>query len=179
MTAKQEKTQLTRLELAISESEKQKELYRSAHEIREKHEIKNSLLFVSFVYFVGEFLSFCFFNFLDHHRNGFEEVADDAVVGDVEDRSFGVFVDGDDRAGVLHADDVLDRTRDAESDVNLRSDRLARRAYLAVDRQPVGVADRPRGRKIGSQSIRKLLCKSDILLRFDAASDGDDDLAIL
>ena len=65
-----------------------------------------------------------FFNFLDHNRYGFEKVTDDAVVGDVKYRCFGVFVDGDDRAGVFHPDDVLDGTGDTEGDVNLWSDGL-------------------------------------------------------
>ena len=88
-------------------------------------------------------LCFGFLYFLDHHRNGFKKVADDAVIGNVEDRRFGVFVYRDDGARVLHPDDVLDSTGDAEGDVNLWSDRLTRRTDLTVDRQPVGVADGP------------------------------------
>ena len=51
---------------------------------------------------------------------------DDAVVGDLEDRRLGVLVDRDDGARALHADEVLDRAGDAERDVELRRDGLAR-----------------------------------------------------
>ena len=39
-----------------------------------------------------------------------EEIADYSIVGDVEDRCFGVLVDRDDRLRILHADHVLDRS---------------------------------------------------------------------
>src|SRR4029079_12107912 len=38
-----------------------------------------------------------------------EKIADEAVVGDLEDRRLGILVDRDDRAGVLDAGQVLDR----------------------------------------------------------------------
>ena len=40
----------------------------------------------------------------DNGRDDLEEVADDAVVGDLEDRRLGVAVDGDDDVRVLHPD---------------------------------------------------------------------------
>src|SRR6185369_14055005 len=43
-----------------------------------------------------------------------EQVADDAVVGHFEDRRVGVLVDGNDGARTLHADQMLNRTRDAQ-----------------------------------------------------------------
>src|SRR5271169_5640743 len=43
-----------------------------------------------------------------------EEIADQAIVGDLEDRRFFVLVDGDDDLRVLHAGEMLDRTRDAD-----------------------------------------------------------------
>ncbi len=45
-----------------------------------------------------------------HH---FEDVGDDAVIGDFEDGGILIFVDGDDGAGPFHADDVLDGAADA------------------------------------------------------------------
>src|SRR5690349_19537044 len=62
---------------------------------------------------------------LGQHRDGFEEVTDDAVIGDVEDRRFGIFIDGHDRARVLHSDQVLDRAGDSEGHVKFRRDRLS------------------------------------------------------
>ena len=46
---------------------------------------------------------------LDHRRHDLEQVADDAVVGDLEDWRVGILVDGDDRVRALHADQMLDR----------------------------------------------------------------------
>src|ERR1041385_306514 len=54
------------------------------------------------------------FQRLDHGGNDFEQVADDAVLGDLEDRRVGVLVDGDDGLTALHADQMLDGAGDAE-----------------------------------------------------------------
>src|SRR5207237_532844 len=58
------------------------------------------------------------------------QVADDGQVGELEDRRIRVLVDRDDHVGVLHADLVLDRARDADRDVQLRRDALAGLADL-------------------------------------------------
>lgn len=47
--------------------------------------------------------------FFGKHGDGLEQVANNAVIGDVEDRSFGIFVDGDNCLGVLHANQMLNR----------------------------------------------------------------------
>ena len=93
----------------------------------------------------------------DERRRDLEQVALDAVVGHFEDRRLGVLVDGDDRARALHADQVLNRARDAERDVQLRRHRLARAADLALHRQPAVVADRPRRRELGAERLGELL----------------------
>jgi len=48
-----------------------------------------------------------------------EQVGDNAVVGDVEDRSLGVFVDCYDDFAVLHAGEMLNGARDADGYVHL------------------------------------------------------------
>src|SRR4029453_15781678 len=53
------------------------------------------------------------------------EIAHDAEVRELEDRRVRVLVDRDDVLGVLHADLVLDRPREAARQVPLRRDRLA------------------------------------------------------
>src|SRR6185295_13298812 len=68
-----------------------------------------------------------------------ERVADDAVVGDLEDRRLRILVDRDDDLRRLHAREVLDRARDADRDVELRADGLARLADLLGVRTPAGV----------------------------------------
>src|SRR5207237_10413954 len=55
---------------------------------------------------------YSFLEFLNHARHDLEQIAHDAVVGDLEDRRFLVLVDGDDAAADLHAVRGLDRARE-------------------------------------------------------------------
>src|SRR5258708_8897021 len=48
-----------------------------------------------------------------------EKVADDAVVGHLEDRRFLVLVDRHDGLAVLHAGEMLDRAGDADADISV------------------------------------------------------------
>src|SRR3954452_8396565 len=73
------------------------------------------------------------------------EVADDAEVGELEDRGVCVLVDGHDVLRGLHADLVLDRAGDARRQVQLRRDGLARLADLRRVRVPAGVDHRAGG----------------------------------
>src|SRR3954470_12193681 len=54
-------------------------------------------------------------------RDDLEHVADDAVIRHLEDRRFLVLVDGDDRLRRSHSGQMLDRARDADGDVQLRT----------------------------------------------------------
>ena len=65
---------------------------------------------------------------LDEPGDDDVEVADDAVVRDLEDRRVPVGVDRDDLRRVLHAREVLDRARDAAADEERRAHRRARLA---------------------------------------------------
>src|SRR6478752_7295613 len=65
-------------------------------------------------------------------RQGFEQVGDEAVVGDLEDRGVLVLVDGDDDLRVLHAGEMLDGAGNAAGDVELRRHHLAGLADLPV-----------------------------------------------
>ena len=57
---------------------------------------------------------------LDHHRNNLEQVAADAVISYVEDRSRLRLVNCDDAAGILHTSLVLDCTGDTQCNVQGR-----------------------------------------------------------
>src|SRR5260370_5873675 len=59
-----------------------------------------------------------------------EQVADQAHIRHFEDRRFAVLVDGDDGASVLDAGQMLDRTRNADRDVDFRRNDLARLSHL-------------------------------------------------
>src|SRR6476646_10596955 len=115
---------------------------------------------------------------LDHGGNDFEQVADDAVLGDLEDRRVGVLVDGDDGLAALHADQMLDGAGDAEREIELRGDGLAAAADLALHRQPAGVADGTRGGEFRMQRLGELLRDGDLVLLLDAAADRDDALGL-
>src|SRR5438132_4582626 len=81
-------------------------------------------------------------------RHDLEQVADDAVVGDLEDRRLGILVDRDDGARALHPHEMLDGAGDAEGDVELGRHRLTRAPDLPLHRQPAVVADRTRCREL-------------------------------
>ena len=59
-------------------------------------------------------------------RHDLEQIAHQAHVGDFEDRRFAVLVDGHDGARVLDAGQMLNRAGDADGDVDVGRDDLAR-----------------------------------------------------
>src|SRR5439155_11507037 len=115
---------------------------------------------------------------LDDGGNDLEEIPDDPVVRDLEDGRVGILVDGDDGAGSLHADQMLDRARDAEREIELRRDGLAGAADLALHRQPSGVADGARRRDLGAERLRELLGDGDVRLLLDPAAHRHDPLGL-
>src|SRR3954467_7080076 len=112
--------------------------------------------------------------FRDHRGDHFEQVAGDAVIGDLEDRRLGILVDRDDGARAFHPDEMLDRAGDAEREIELGRHGLPRAADLAIHRQPAGVADRTRGRDLGAHRLRELLRELQVLLTLDAAPNRGD-----
>ena len=70
--------------------------------------------------------------FAGQFRDCVEEVCDQAVISNLEDRCFFVFVDCHDDLGVLHASKVLDRAGDADSNIKIRCDDLASLADLPI-----------------------------------------------
>jgi DNA-binding CsgD family transcriptional regulator len=65
-------------------------------------------------------------------RQYLEQIPDEAIVGDLEDRRLLVLVDRYDHLGLLHARQMLNGARDPDGDVQLRRDHLARLADLIV-----------------------------------------------
>ena len=62
----------------------------------------------------------------------FEEIADDAVIRDLEDGRIFILIDGHDALRAFHADQVLDGSADADGEVDLGRDGLAGAADLAL-----------------------------------------------
>src|SRR4029079_19034803 len=81
-----------------------------------------------------------------------EEIGDEAVIGDLEDRRFLILVDGDDDLRVLHAGQVLDGARNADRNIEIGSDDLAGLADLIVVRHEARI-DRRARRANGSAEL--------------------------
>src|SRR3954453_18986128 len=105
-------------------------------------------------------------------RDDLVEVADDAEVGELEDRGVRVLVDGHDVLGALHADLVLDRAGDAVREVELRRDGPARLAGLGAVGVPAGVDHRAGRRDGAAERARELLERVKALLLAEAAAAG-------
>src|SRR5436853_5778312 len=82
-----------------------------------------------------------------------EQVADQADVGDLEDRGVLVLVDRDDGLRILHAREMLDRAGDADRDIDFRGDDLAGLADLIVVRRIAGIDRRAAGADPGLQFV--------------------------
>src|SRR3972149_2618350 len=91
-----------------------------------------------------------------------ENIADDAIIGYLEDGGVGILVDGHDGAGTLHSHDVLDGAADAERQVELRRDGLAGAADLAIHRQPAFVADGAGSGQLAAEEPGQFLRPRDI-----------------
>src|SRR5256886_2398987 len=111
-------------------------------------------------------------------RHDLEEVADDAVVGDLEDRRLGVLVDGHDHLRRAHAGQVLDRARDAEAHIELGRDRPAGLADLEPVRAPARVHRRARGAHRGADHARHVLEDHVVLRPLHAAAARQHDLGL-
>src|SRR5439155_20529672 len=112
-------------------------------------------------------------------RDDLVQVADDAEVGELEDRRVRVLVDRDDRPGALHPDLVLDRARDSAGHVELRRDRATGLADLRRVRVPAGVYDRARRRDGAAERAREVLDEPEVLGAAEAAAARDDDVRVL
>ena len=75
-------------------------------------------------------LSSRLFDFLGQDRQYLKQVADDAVVCDVEDRCIGIFVDGHDAVGAAHTGLMLDSAGNTAGDIKFRSNDFAALANL-------------------------------------------------
>src|SRR6202049_4761210 len=107
-------------------------------------------------------------------RGDLEKVTDDAQVGDLEDRRLFVLVHRDDRLRRLHAGAVLDRSGDAQRDVQLRRHGLAGLAHLELARVVAGVDRGTRRADGGAKRVGQFLDHAEVFGAADAAAAGDD-----
>src|SRR5579883_1074070 len=104
-----------------------------------------------------------------------EEIADEAVIGDLEDGRLLVLVDGDDDLRILHAGKVLNGAGDADRDVELRRHDLAGLADLVIVRHETGIDRGARGADGGAELVGDAFEQAEIVARLHAAAAGDDD----
>ncbi len=92
------------------------------------------------------------FQLLNELRHHFVQVADDAVVGNAENRRVFILVDGADHPGVADAGDVLDLAGHAHAHVEVRLDLGAGKADAGLFRKPVHLfRERPRASDLAAQ----------------------------
>src|SRR5882724_12957387 len=119
--------------------------------------------------------SFRFFQGFGERGHDFEDVADYAVVGDFEDGSVGIFVDGDDGAGAFHANNVLNGATDAESEIKFWRNGLAGAADLAFHGEPAFIANGAGRGDLAAESFGESFSLGNIFGGFDAAANGHDE----
>src|SRR5215210_2571735 len=107
------------------------------------------------------------------------QVADDAEIGELEDRRVRVLVDRDDVLRGLHAYLVLDGARDAGREVQLRRNRLSRLSDLRGVGVPAGVDHGARGRDRPAERVGELLAHLKALGLAEAATAGHEQVGIL
>src|SRR6266850_2151968 len=92
-----------------------------------------------------------------------EEVAHDAVVGDLEDVGVGILVHRDDDLRRRHPREMLDRAGDPERDVQVWRDGLPRLSHLLFVRPPARVGHGARRAGRGAERIREILDQLPVL----------------
>ncbi len=112
---------------------------------------------------------------LDELGEDLVDVADDAEVGDREDRGVGVLVDGDDRSRVLHAHQMLHGPGDATGDIDVRLHGLPGLPHLLGIGDPPRIDDRPGGARGGPEWLGQLLDEFVGLRRAETTTPGHDD----
>ncbi len=95
----------------------------------------------------------------------------------MEDGGFFVFVDGDDGLRVLHARQVLDRTRDADGDVEVGRDDLTGLADLIVVGHIACVNRRSGGANRRAELVGNLFQHGEVFTVLHATAPRDDDLS--
>ena len=104
-----------------------------------------------------------------------EQIADQTVIGDLEDRRLVILVDRDDDLRILHPGEVLDRARDADRDIQFRRDDLPGLPDLIVVRHKPGIDRGARRADRRPELVGDLFQQREIVAGLHAAPAGDDD----
>lgn len=109
-------------------------------------------------------------------RHDLEQIPDDTVIGNAENRGFGVFVYGDDDPGLAHARQMLDSAADAAGDVKLGGNGFARLPDLERVVAISGIARAARGADRAAERSRERLQRLEARRAANASAAGDDDV---
>ena len=93
---------------------------------------------------------------MNDHRQDFRQIADDLVMGDLEDRCVRIGVDGDDLGRLIHAGAVLDGAGDSRGDIQPRADGRPRLSDLVFAGYPARINRRPRSAEFAAQQIGQI-----------------------
>src|SRR5690348_4630475 len=98
----------------------------------------------------GDFFGRKLLGFFERFGEGghdFEDVADDAVIGNFENGRVGILVDGNDGARAFHSNDMLNCAADAQSEIEFWRDGLAGAADLPLHGEPARSEERRVGKE--------------------------------
>src|SRR5215204_3742039 len=116
------------------------------------------------------------FDFFSQFWDRFEEIGDEAVVSDTEDRRFWVLVYCDNHFRVFHASKMLDRARNANREIEFRSNDFPCLSNLEVIRNKTRVYRRTACSHRCAKSINQgFEIRREILSRFQTTAARDDD----
>jgi len=104
------------------------------------------MLILSVIKYTLQVLSFMqlFFKLLRQCWNNLKQVAYDTIIGNRKYRRIGICIDGHNNPGCLHAGQVLDLAGDTAGNIQVRSHRTTRLAYLMGIRNPSRIHSRTR-----------------------------------
>src|SRR5688572_21363507 len=90
---------------------------------------------------MGCLRTFAGLDLLDQSRHDIEQIANDSIVGYLENRGIGILIDSYHRSGTLHANKVLYRAGDSDRQIEFGCHGLAGTANLPLHWQPAAVAN--------------------------------------
>ena len=94
-----------------------------------------NLLIILFIIQLFLFIVYIFllrFDRFDHFRNDFEQIPNQSVVGNFEDRLILILVDSNDQLGMIHSGFMLDGSADSKRHIDLRMNGFSGLADLPV-----------------------------------------------
>src|SRR5579859_3906390 len=119
-----------------------------------------------------------FTNFVGQFRKEFQNVVDNSNVGDLKDGRLRIFVDGNEKRISFNAGQMLERSADSASQVDLRLYGFSRRSDLARFRHPLRVNHRTRATDGGAQGLGQFLGNDHVLFLLNTPANGNENAVL-